>query len=69
MSEIVFNVEREEDGGYSAAAVGELIFTQGEDWNDLCANVQEAVEAHFYDAVDRKPQKIRLHLEQELLVA
>lgn len=30
MRELVFNVEQEEDGGYSAAAEGELIFTQGD---------------------------------------
>ncbi len=69
MRELIFNVEQEEEGGYSAAAEGELIFTQGETWKELCANVQEAVEAHFFAAPHRKPEKIQLLLRQELPVA
>jgi predicted RNase H-like HicB family nuclease len=71
MSELVFNVEQEEDGGYSAAAVGQHIYTQGDTWQDLKKNVQEAVEAHFYADASRKPMKIRLHLahDEEMLVA
>lgn len=71
MSELVFNVTQEEDGGYSAAAVGELIFTQGDTWKDLCSNVQEALQAHFYQDLSKKPHKVHLHLvhDEELLVA
>ena len=71
MSELVFNVTQEDDGGYSAEAVGELIFTQGDTWKELCSNVQEALQAHFYEDLKKKPQKVHLHLvhDEELLVA
>ncbi len=71
MSELVFNVTQEEDGGYWTRAEGESIFTQGNTWEELRHNVQEAVEAHFGATGQPKPQKIRIHLvrDEELLVA
>jgi predicted RNase H-like HicB family nuclease len=45
----------------------ENIFTQGDSWEELRANVKEATEAYFYDGP--KPQFIRLHLvRNEVLV-
>jgi predicted RNase H-like HicB family nuclease len=59
-SELVFDVTEEADGGYVAECLSENIVTQGDTWEELRANVKEAVEAFFFDAP--KPQAIRLHL-------
>ena len=59
-SEIIFEVSEDEvDGGYSASAVGYGIHTQGETLDDVRANVREAVECFFDEAMDR-PALIRL---------
>ncbi len=70
MDELVFNVHQEPDGGYWTRAESAAIFTQGDTWDELCANVREVVDA-FYDGTSAKPKKVRLHLvhDQELLVA
>ena len=47
MSEIIFLVEEDPEGGYSAHALGQSIFTEGETWDELKKNVQEAVACHF----------------------
>jgi predicted RNase H-like HicB family nuclease len=60
ISELVFEVTEEADGGYSAECLTENIFTQGQSWDELRANVKEATEAYFYDGP--KPKYIRLHL-------
>jgi predicted RNase H-like HicB family nuclease len=49
MSEIVFLVEEAPEGGYSARALGESIFTQAESLEALRENVRDAVRCH-YDA-------------------
>ncbi len=71
MSEMVFNVHQEEDGGYWARSETHAIFTQGDTWEQLCTNVREVVDEFYLADSASKPQKIRLHLlhEQELLVA
>ncbi len=60
VSELVFEVFEEAEGGYSAECLTENIFTQGKTWDELRANVKEATEAYFYDGP--KPKYIRLHL-------
>ncbi|MDC8014853.1 type II toxin-antitoxin system HicB family antitoxin [Tahibacter soli] len=47
MSEIVFLVEEAPEGGYSARALGESIFTQAESLEELRENVRDAVRCHF----------------------
>lgn len=59
-SEIVFLVEDDPDGGYTARALGESIFTEGDDWSELRDNVRDAVRCHFPDETVR-PKVIRLH--------
>ena len=63
-NEIVFEVMEEEDGGYSAAAVGYGIFTQGDDWADLEYMARDAVLCYF-DEDETIPETIRLHLVKE----
>ena len=66
-NEIVFEVTQEEDGGYSAKALGENIFTQGENWDDLREMVRDAVKCHFDEG--QVPATIRLHLLHEEVLA
>lgn len=68
MSELVFEVMQKADGGFTAEALGESIFTQADTWEQLRSNVQEAVHAYFFDA--QGPANIRLHfVRDEVLVA
>jgi predicted RNase H-like HicB family nuclease len=42
MKELLFEVIQEEDGGFCAECLSENIFTQGDTWDELRANVKEA---------------------------
>ncbi len=46
-TEIIFEVTEAEEGGYNARALGYGIFTQGDDWDDLKAMVEDAVLCYF----------------------
>lgn len=50
MNEIVFEVTEDAEGGFSAEAIGESIFTQADSWDELKANVKEAVQAFYFDS-------------------
>jgi predicted RNase H-like HicB family nuclease len=68
MSEIIFLVEEADEGGYTARAVSESIFTEGDSMDELRCNVREAVECHFDD--NHAPKIIRLHIvREEILTA
>ena len=60
MSEIVFLVEEDPEGGYGARALGESIYTHGDDMDSLRENVRDAVRCHFDDEASL-PSLIRLH--------
>lgn len=47
--ELVFSVTQENDGGYVAECLSHDIFTQGDSWEKLRANVREAVSAYFFN--------------------
>ena len=66
MSEIVFEVIQEEDGGYTAECLTAAIFTQANTWAELRENVRDAVAGYFFD--DAEPRAIRLHLVRDELV-
>ncbi len=59
MSEIVFLIEDAAEGGLIARALGHSIFTEADSYDELRAQVRDAVQCHF-DADDR-PTVIRLH--------
>jgi hypothetical protein len=67
MKEIVFEVVQEADGGFTAEAIGESIFTQAENWVELRANVKEAVQAFYFDSTP--PVSIRLRLVRDEVLA
>jgi len=54
--EIVFSVNQEIDGGFVAECLSPDIFTEGDSWDELRANVQEAVNAFFYDSLTIESQ-------------
>ena len=56
MSEIFFIVDEELEGGFSARALGESIFTQAETVDGLYEQVRDAVQCHF----DPADQPVRL---------
>ncbi|MGA2632544.1 MAG: 2-phospho-L-lactate guanylyltransferase [Terriglobia bacterium] len=68
MSELVFEVSQEADGGFVAECLTESIFTQADDWEGLRRNVKEAVAAYFFDR-KAKPPSIRLHLVRDEVLA
>ena len=63
MSELLFEVVQESDGGYCAECLTENIFTEGDTWEALRQNVREAVAAYYFDR--RVPERIRLHLVRD----
>jgi len=67
VSELVFEVTQEADGGYCAECLTESIFTQGNTWDELRGNVREAVAAFYFDRP--KPASIRLHLIRDEMLA
>ena len=68
MSELVFEVTQEEDGGFCAECLSENIFTQGDSWDALRQNVREAVRGYYFDR-PQTPRQIRLHLVRDELLA
>jgi predicted RNase H-like HicB family nuclease len=66
MNEVFFLVEEDLEGGYTAKALGESIFTDGETLEELKINIKEAVHCHFEE--ENLPKIIRLHLVKEELL-
>ena len=65
---ITFVVREEPDGGYSAAAVGEGIFTQGDDYDHLVEMVREALRCHF-EPERPVPELVHLHFVRDEVIA
>jgi predicted RNase H-like HicB family nuclease len=65
--EIIFEVREEPEGGYSAEAIGESIFTEGDTWEELRAHVQDATRLHFEG--EEMPDSVRLVLRREETLA
>jgi predicted RNase H-like HicB family nuclease len=63
MNELVFEVTQEADGGYVAESLGESIITEADSWEELRANVKEAVTAFYFDR--EAPSSLRLHLVRD----
>jgi hypothetical protein len=66
MSEIIFLVEPDPEGGYTAQALGHSIFTEADTWDELKMAVQDAVRCHFEE--DELPAMVRLHIVQDEVV-
>jgi predicted RNase H-like HicB family nuclease len=66
MNEIIFIVEESHEGGFEAKALDHSIFTDGNDMDQLKANIREAIQCHF--EVDA-PKIVRLHFVREEVFA
>jgi hypothetical protein len=65
--ESIFMVEESPEGGYTARALGESIFTESDDLAGLHEQVRDAVRCHFEEG--QRPKVIRLHFVREELIA
>ena len=63
VSEIIFVVEEAPEGGYTARALGESIYTEADSVDELRDSVRDAVRCHFDD--DDAPKVIRLHFVRD----
>jgi predicted RNase H-like HicB family nuclease len=64
MSELVFDVNQEADGGFVAECLSENIFTQADTWDVLRDNVREAVAAYIFDSDDANRKVVKLELRR-----
>jgi hypothetical protein len=54
MSELIFLVEEAPEGGFTARALGESIFTEADTLPELHAQVRDAVQCHFDEGIAPK---------------
>lgn len=67
MNELIFMVEDAPEGGFTARALGESIFTEAETTEELHSKIRDAVTCHFDDG--KAPHIIRLHYVREEILA
>jgi len=64
MKEIIFILEEDPEGGFTASALGLSIFTQGNTIEEIKEKIRDAVRCHF-DTEEEIPKVIRLHQVKE----
>jgi hypothetical protein len=67
MNELIFMVNESPEGGFEAHALGESIFTEADDMENLYTNVRDAIHCHFEET--DTPKVIRLHFVREEILA
>ncbi|MCP4644873.1 MAG: 2-oxoisovalerate dehydrogenase [bacterium] len=67
MAELIFLVEEAPEGGYTAQALGEAIFTEADSLDKLHDSVRDAVRCHFDEG--KAPSMVRLHFVREEVIA
>lgn len=67
MNEILFIVEEAPEGGLTARALSESIFTEADDEASLHQQIRDAVHCHFEEG--KAPKIIRLHFTREEVIA
>jgi hypothetical protein len=65
--ELIFEIRDAEEGGFCTRALGHAIFTEAETWEELRANVLEAVALHFEEGQTR-PRLVQLHYVRDELI-
>jgi ABC-type Zn2+ transport system substrate-binding protein/surface adhesin len=68
VTEIVFQVEEDPDGGLTAHAVGASIFTEADTLEELREKVRDAVTCHF-EKPEERPKLVRLHFTRDEVIA
>jgi len=64
IKEIIFMVEEDPEGGYTARALGYSIFTEAETLEELKESIKDAIKCHF-DKDEEIPKIVRLHIVKE----
>ena len=64
MTELIFLVEEDAEGGFTARAIGPSIVTEADSLDELRKAVRESVICHFDRETDR-PRMIRLHMVRD----
>jgi hypothetical protein len=67
VSDLIFLVEEAPEGGYTARALGESIFTGADTLDELQEQVRDAVHCHFDES--ERPSIVHLHLVRDLVIA
>lgn len=67
MSELIFMVEEAPEGGFTARALGEAIFTEADSMDELRKQIADAVHCHFDEG--KAPRVVRLHIVREEILA
>jgi hypothetical protein len=67
MNEIIFLIEEAGEGGFTARALGESIFTEADTLDALRQQVRDAVNCHFDEG--KAPRVIRLHFVRDEVLA
>jgi hypothetical protein len=67
MTDLVFEVTPEADGGYIAECLTESIFAQADTWPRLREEVKDAVAGFYFDGAT--PGRIRLRLVRDEVFA
>lgn len=67
MTELVFLVEEDPEGGFTARGIGADIFTQGDTLEALRENARDAVVCHF-DKPEERPKFLRLHFVRDEVI-
>ena len=67
MDELIFLVDEAPEGGYTARALGQPIFTEADDLGNLHQAVRDAVQCHCDEGL--APKVIRLHFVREEVIA
>ncbi|HME94887.1 MAG TPA: 2-oxoisovalerate dehydrogenase [Methylomirabilota bacterium] len=67
LSELIFLVEEAPEGGFTARALGESIFTEADSVASLHERVRDAVRCHFEEG--QAPKVIRLHFVREEIIS
>jgi hypothetical protein len=67
MDELIFVVTEAPEGGFTARALGEAIFTEADDLPALRERVRDAVRCHFDEG--KAPRVVRLHFVRDDVIA
>jgi hypothetical protein len=67
MNEIIFLIEEAPEGGFTARALGQSIFTEADSMDALRDQIRDAVRCHFDEG--KSPKVIRLHFVREEVIA
>jgi len=68
MTERVFMVEEDADGGLTARAAGQSIFVEADSPRQLRQRIRDAITCHFQSEADR-PKTVRLHFVRDEVIA